>query len=211
MKSGVVIYDLNGVVTDLDRLKFDCWSWLTDTISFPFNEKYYQKIIGLDNKSALERILKWGAQRISEAQKQQLLSEWHKKYLAALDELTEKDVSPGFVSYNNKLKMEGIKVAVATPSKHAIRIIDRLGLVLAFDAIADGNMYTDEPNFSVLLNQIMERFDAKSVECSFISSDKDGIDEAQNLGMNVVKFGKVSTSAQGISAVANWDSLVLSD
>ncbi|MFY0643597.1 MAG: HAD hydrolase-like protein [Bacteroidia bacterium] len=211
MNKGLVIYDLNGVVTDLDKLKYDCWSWLADKISFPFSEKYFHKIMDLDNKTALERILKWCGQRISEAQKQQLLSEWHKRYLGSLDELTEDDIAIGFINYNNKLKAEGMKVAVATPSKHAIRIIDRLGLVLAFDAIADGNMYTDEPNFSVLLNQVIERFQADSKDCTFISSDKQGIEQAQNLGMNVVSFGKDSNPVQGVAAASNWDSLVLRD
>ena len=124
------IYDLDGVITDTAKYHYQSWKWVADQLEYHLTEKQNQKLKGVGRKESLEKIIKWSGNRIYEADKQRYLLKKNAMYLEFIDTMTPDEVFPGFKEFNDEAKVQGIKVAIGSSSRNAIRIIDKLDLVL---------------------------------------------------------------------------------
>ncbi len=140
MSLNACIYDLDGVITDTAKYHYQSWKWVADQLEYNLTEKQNQKLKGIGRKESLDKILKWSGARISEAEKSNLLQKKNQMYLEQIDHMTPEEIFEGFKTFNALIKKEGIKVAIGSSSRNAIRIIDKLDLVLDFHAIVDGGM-----------------------------------------------------------------------
>ena len=183
------IYDLDGVITDTAHYHFLSWRWVAEQLDYTLTEKQNQKLKGVGRKESLDKILQWSGSRISEAEKQNLLTKKNQMYLEHIDSMTPNEVFEGFKHFNEKAKLEGIKVAVGSSSRNAIRIIDKLDLVLAFHAIVDGGMTENskpEPDIFLLA---AEKLGIAPEECVVIEDSQAGITAAKKANMKCVQFG----------------------
>lgn len=202
------IFDLNGIIVDLDAAIYSCWKDLSSKLGYELSSKQFLKLKPLNAKESLDRILKWNYTRISEAEKQQMLSDLNKQFLNLIDEMTPEDVVDGFKDFNQKLRAKGVKVAVATLASHAIRIIDRLDLVLDFDAIVDGRMLSGEPNCENLLKAVVDKLHVDPQDCSYISRSREGSEAAGRIGINL---GFPNEKSKQLSTISNWNNAKIED
>ncbi len=184
------IYDLDGVITDTAVYHFQSWQWVADQIHFDLSPKYHSKLKSIGRKESLERMLKWASVRISEAEKQHLLHEKNKIYLGLIDQMGPSEVFPGFKKFNQELRNLGIKVGVGSSSTNAIRIIDKLDLVLDFDAIVDGRMIQNRKPEPEIFLQTCEKLQIKPEDCVVIEDSQDGIEAASAAKMKSISFGQ---------------------
>jgi beta-phosphoglucomutase len=190
MSLKAVIYDLDGVITDTAKYHYDSWKWVGNQLEYTLTEKQNMKLKGVGRKESLDKILKWSGARISEAEKQSLLNRKNQMYLEYIDTMAPDEVFPGFKEFNKKAKSEGIKVAVGSSSRNAIRIIDKLDLVLAFHAIVDGGMTPNskpEPDIFLLA---AEKLQLKPEECLVVEDSQAGLTAAKKAGMKSILYGK---------------------
>lgn len=190
MSLKALIYDLDGVITDTAKYHYDSWKWVGDQIEYNLTEKQNLKLKGVGRKESLDKILKWSGTRISEADKQNLLHKKNQMYLEYIDNMTPDEAFPGFREFNKKAKDAGIKVAIGSSSRNAIRIIDKLDLVLAFHAIVDGGMTENskpEPDIFLLA---AEKLGIAPEECLVIEDSQAGLTAAKKAGMKSVLFGQ---------------------
>lgn len=183
------IYDLDGVITDTAHYHYKSWKWVGEQLDYQLTEKQNQKLKGVGRKESLEKILSWSGSRISEAEKQNLLVKKNKMYLDLIDNMSSEEVFPGFKEFNRKAKDSGIKVAVGSSSRNAVRIIDKLDLVLAFHAIVDGGMTEHskpEPDIFLLA---AEKLQIDPRNCLVIEDSQAGITAAKKAGMKCVHYG----------------------
>ena len=183
------IYDLDGVITNTARYRYDSWKWVGGQLDYVLTEKQNMKLKGVGRKESLDKILKWSASRISEAQKQNLLVQKNQMYLEFIDKMTPEEAFTGFREFNKLAKSQGIKVAIGSSSRNAIRIIDKLDLVLAFHAIVDGGMTKNskpEPDIFLLA---AEKLQCKPHECLVIEDSQAGLTAAKKAGMKSVLYG----------------------
>ena len=162
------IYDLDGVITDTAKYHYQSWKWVADQLEYHLTEKQNQKLKGVGRKESLEKIIKWSGNRISEADKQRYLLKKNAMYLEFIDTMTPDEVFPCFKEFNDLAKVQGIKVAIGSSSRNAIRIIDKLDLVLEFHAIVDGGMTDNskpEPDIFLLA---AEKLQCDPSECFVI-------------------------------------------
>ena len=133
--------------------------------------------------------MKWSGARISEAEKSNLLQKKNQMYLEQIDHMTPEEIFEGFKTFNALIKKEGIKVAIGSSSRNAIRIIDKLDLVLDFHAIVDGGMTENskpEPDIFLLA---AEKLGVPPEECLVIEDSQAGLTAAKKAGMKSVLFG----------------------
>jgi|TARA_B110000090_G_scaffold188848_1_gene219395 beta-phosphoglucomutase len=183
------IYDLDGVITNTAKYHYDSWKWVGGQLDYVLTEKQNMKLKGVGRKESLDKILKWSASRISEAQKQNLLVQKNQMYLEFIDKMTPEEAFTGFREFNKLAKSQGIKVAIGSSSRNAIRIIDKLDLVLAFHAIVDGGMTENskpEPDIFLLA---AEKLQCKPHECLVIEDSQAGLTAAKKAGMKSVLYG----------------------
>jgi len=183
------IYDLDGVITDTAKYHFKSWKWVADQLEYNLTEKQNQKLKGIGRKESLDKILKWSGARISEAEKSNLLQKKNQMYLEYIDLMTPEEIFEGFKSFNSLIKKEGIKVAIGSSSRNAIRIIDKLDLVLDFHAIVDGGMTENskpEPDIFLLA---AEKLGMAPEDCLVIEDSQAGLTAAKKAGMKSILFG----------------------
>jgi beta-phosphoglucomutase len=189
MSLNACIYDLDGVITDTAKYHYQSWKWVADQLEYNLTEKQNQKLKGIGRKESLDKILKWSGARISEAEKSNLLQKKNQMYLEQIDQMTPEEIFEGFKTFNALIKKEGIKVAIGSSSRNAIRIIDKLDLVLDFHAIVDGGMTENskpEPDIFLLA---AEKLGVPPEECLVIEDSQAGLTAAKKAGMKSVLFG----------------------
>ena len=189
MSLNACIYDLDGVITDTAKYHYQSWKWVADQLEYNLTEKQNQKLKGIGRKESLDKILKWSGARISEAEKSNLLQKKNQMYLEQIDHMTPEEIFEGFRTFNALIKKEGIKVAIGSSSRNAIRIIDKLDLVLDFHAIVDGGMTENskpEPDIFLLA---AEKLGVPPEECLVIEDSQAGLTAAKKAGMKSVLFG----------------------
>lgn len=198
------IYDLDGVITNTAKYHYDSWQWVGNQLDYTLTEKQNLKLKGVGRKESLDKILKWSGARISEAEKQNLLVQKNQMYLEFIDKMTPEETFPGFREFNKLVKSQGIKVAIGSSSRNAIRIIDKLDLVLAFHAIVDGGMTEHskpEPDIFLLA---AEKLQCDPSECLVIEDSQAGLTAAKKAGMKSVLFGNDKGLKGAQLQVDNW-------
>jgi beta-phosphoglucomutase len=198
------IYDLDGVITDTAKYHYDSWKWVADQLDYKLTPKQNQKLKGVGRKESLERIIKWSGSRISEADKQSYLSKKNKMYLDFIDKMDPEEIFDGFIDFNNNAKENGIKVGIGSSSRNAIRIIDKLDLVLEFHALVDGGMTPNtkpEPDIFLL---VAEKLHVNPEDCLVIEDSQAGITAAKKAGMKSVYFGEDKGIKGASLSIKNW-------
>jgi beta-phosphoglucomutase len=198
------IFNLDGVITDTAKYHYDSWKWVGDQIDYDLTEKQNLKLKGVGRKESLDKILKWSGARISEAEKQNLQVQKNQMYLEYIDKMAPDEAFEGFREFNELAKSQGVKVAVGSSSRNAIRIIDKLDLVLAFHAIVDGGMTENskpEPDIFLLA---AEKLQVDPSECLVIEDSQAGLTAAKKAGMKSILFGDDKGLKGAQMQISSW-------
>lgn len=198
------IYDLDGVITDTAQYHYESWKWVADQLDYNLTTKQNQKLKGVGRKESLEKIIKWSGSRISEADKQHYLTRKNKLYLELIDNMDPNEIFQGFREFNDQAKAAGLKVGIGSSSKNAIRIIDKLDLVLEFHAIIDGGMTEHskpEPDIFLLA---AEKLHVLPSECLVIEDSQAGLTAAKRAGMKAVYLGEDKGMKGANLTIRDW-------
>lgn len=199
------IYDLDGVITDTAKYHYESWKWVGEQLEYKLTEKQNQKLKGVGRKESLEKIIKWSGVRISEAEKQHFLNAKNNMYLELIDTMTPSEIFPGFIAFNNAAKAAGIKVGVGSSSRNAIRIIDKLDLVLAFDAIVDGGMTPNSKPAPDIFILAAEKLQTPVSECLVIEDSQAGLTASKKAGIKSVYFGTNKGMKGSQLTIKSWE------
>ncbi|MBT6235752.1 MAG: beta-phosphoglucomutase [Bacteroidetes bacterium] len=198
------IYDLDGVITDTAKYHFESWKWVAEQLDYDLTEKQNLKLKGVGRKESLDKILGWSKARISEAEKQNLLYKKNQMYLEQIDAMSPSEVFDGFKAFNAKAKQAGITVAIGSSSRNAIRIIDKLDLVLDFHAIVDGGMTPNSKPEPDIFLMAAEKLQIAPAECLVIEDSQAGLTAAKKAGMKSVAFGNDKGLKGAQLQIKNW-------
>lgn len=130
-----VVFDLDGVITSTDGYHYRAWKRLADAQGWQFDETLNQKLRGISRMQSLQVILDHNKVTLSQAQMQKYTELKNTWYRESLEALTPEDILPGIPSLLEQLKERGIKTAIASASRNAPFILEKLGLTASFDAI----------------------------------------------------------------------------
>lgn len=134
------VFDLDGVVTDTAKFHFQAWSKLAkEEFNLDLPASFETNLKGISRTESLEAILKFGdlLDKYSKEEVQNLANKKNDYYVEAISKLTKEDILPGISKLLTDLKANGVKLAVASASKNAPFILEKLGLAHIFDAVAD--------------------------------------------------------------------------
>jgi beta-phosphoglucomutase len=138
MKKGFV-FDLDGVITDTAKYHYIAWKELAAEIGIEIDLKFNEQLKGISRMDSLERILTLGNKNdaYSLEEKEALASKKNTHYVQLLQSLTPDDLLPGVKTFLDEVKQKGIPCAIASASKNAPFILDKLGVMQDFDIIVD--------------------------------------------------------------------------
>ncbi len=186
------IFDLDGVIVDTARFHFLAWQRLARELGVSFTEKENEKLKGVSRMQSLEIILELGGISASEEQKEKWATQKNQWFVEYVDTLLPKDIFPGVQKLLEELKKKQIKLALASSSKNAQRVIKLLGIAALFDAVVDGTMIKkSKPDPEVFL-LAAQRIGVAPSYCIVFEDAEAGVEAALAAGMKCVGVGQVS-------------------
>lgn len=138
MKKGFV-FDLDGVITDTAKFHYIAWKELGHELGIEIDLQFNEQLKGISRMDSLERILVHGGREndFTAEQKEALAAKKNQYYVTLLQKLTPEDLLPGVKDFLDQAQALGIPCAIASASKNAPFILEKLGVIDEFDAIVD--------------------------------------------------------------------------
>ncbi|MCB8489411.1 beta-phosphoglucomutase [Enterococcus faecalis] len=133
------IFDLDGVITDTAKFHYQAWKALADSLGIPIDETFNETLKGISRMDSLDRILAHGHREnaFTPAEKEALAQKKNDHYVQLLEHLTTEDVLSGVVPLLQQAQARHIPCAVASASKNAPLILEKLGVRAYFATVVD--------------------------------------------------------------------------
>ncbi|CAM5224818.1 beta-phosphoglucomutase [Alishewanella longhuensis] len=202
-----VIFDLDGVLTDTAHYHFQAWQALAHSLGIAFNEQDNEQLKGVDRLGSLRLILAKGQLSVDDATEQQLMAQKNAHYLKLIANMSEADLFSGVRPLFTALKQRGIKLAVASASKNADFVLQRLGIYNEFDAIADAALVkASKPDPEIFL-QAAARLGVAPAQCLGIEDAAAGVSAINSAGMQAIGIGDAEVLHEALRVYPNIEAL----
>ncbi len=190
------IFDLDGVLADSATAHFAAWKRIADELGIEFTETDNEALKGVDRIGSLRHILTLGGVTMDDAAMSEAATRKNNYYLEAVADMSPADLLPGAEALIAACRAAGLRCAVASASRNAPLVLDRLGIADRFDFVADaGAVAHPKPAPDIFL----------------ACSDALGVSPDRALGFEDAAAGIAAIRAAGMIAIGIGDPLVLSD
>lgn len=183
-----LVFDLDGVLTDTAELHYFAWKRLADELGLAFDREQNEALKGISRLGSLEIILQNNQKCdvYTRSEKEVLANRKNEYYKELIETLTEKDVLPGICALLREAKTAGLKLAVASVSKNAPRVLERIGLTDYFDTVADAaKIKRSKPDPEIFLT-CAEQLQVDPRCCIGLEDSQAGIEGILDAGMFAV-------------------------
>jgi kojibiose phosphorylase len=181
------IFDLDGVITDTAEYHYRAWQRLADEEKLPFDREANEALRGVSRRASLMKII--GDRSFSEEQIQSMMQRKNDYYVDSIQSISPADLLPGALNFIDELKQAGIKISLGSASKNARPVIEKLGILDRFDAIADGYSVENPKPAPDLFLFAAEEIGVPPANCVVFEDAAAGIEAALAAGMWAVGLG----------------------
>ena len=150
--------------------------------------------------ASLEIILEIGNRKPDDNRKLEYATLKNNWYVVFISKMTPDEILPGSFDFIKELRNANIRIAVGSASKNTPMILERVGILELFDAVADGNnIGKAKPDPEVFL-KAAEMVGTDPVNCVVFEDAVAGVQAALNAGMMCIGIGsaKVLTEAHAV-------------
>lgn len=203
-----VIFDLDGVITDTARLHYLAWKRLADEIGVPFDEEVNRRLKGVGRMASLDIILERSSTDWPLAERERLAERKNGYYRTALAELAPGDLLPGAMQALASVRAAGLGVGLASASRNADLVLDRLGIRECFDAIGDAARAARSKPAPDIFLQVAASLAIAPARAIGVEDAAAGIEAIKAAGMYAVGVGDaadLSAADDVIPAIASFD------
>lgn len=209
-----IIFDLDGVIINTEHYHALTWQQLADERGWQYNPIIAQQMTGMMRMQSLEKLLEINGVEVSEEEKLYLCEAKNNAYLAFVETMSPADILPGVYALLLQAKSLSLKIGLASSSRNAILLIEKMGLTPFFDAMIDGNhVFSSKPNPEIFLT-CAAALKVLPSECIVIEDSLAGIQAAHNAGMFCVAvsphFQSLAdvhvTTLVGLDLQQSWES-----
>lgn len=197
-----VIFDLDGVITDTAQFHFRAWQRLAQSLGLPFDEAFNETLKGIDRMGSLERILARGPRRFTPQQKLALARQKNEDYITLISTMDASQLLPGALSALCTLRGAGIRTALASVSRNAPLVLNRLGITGLFDHVVDvAAIERPKPDPEIFL-AAAARLGLPAVACIGIEDAVAGVAAIKAAGMYAIGIGDPAVLHQADEVIA---------
>lgn len=186
-----VIFDLDGVITDTAKYHYEAWKKIADELGVPFDIEYNEKLKGVSRMESLCLILDNGPGRdtLTLKEKNELCERKNEIYKELIGALKPSDILPGINEFITELKKDHILIGLASVSKNAPEILNRLELRDSFDYMADAAaVERSKPYPDVFIDNLIN-LGVSPAEAIGVEDAESGIEAIHRAGMKAVGIG----------------------
>ncbi|WP_106449995.1 beta-phosphoglucomutase [Trichococcus alkaliphilus] len=185
-----LVFDLDGVITDTAERHYLAWKGIADRLGIAIDREWNERLKGISRTESLELILAEDPTLLLDGEeKEQLLEEKNAHYLELIAEITAADILPGIPELLEEAKSIGYRMAIASASKNAPLILERLGLSAAFDAIFDPEALTYNKPHPEIFERAAQALSLETHACIGFEDSLAGIEGIKRSGMPAVAIG----------------------
>lgn len=186
-----LIFDLDGVLADTAHLHHAAWKRLTDELGLPWNEGIGEKLKGVDRATSLEMVLGESAARYTREQKQQLADRKNAYYRKAIETFSADDLLPGALATLKAARKAGMKIALASASRSAGELVERMGIGEFFDHVVDVSTISRAKPDPEIFQRAAAALGVDVADCLGIEDAQAGIAAIKSAGMAALGIGDV--------------------
>jgi beta-phosphoglucomutase len=188
------IFDLDGVITDTSEFHFQAWQRLAREEGLPFTRQDNEALRGVARRESLNLILK--GKKIPEATAEAWMERKNNYYIELVKTISPESLLPGAGELLEEVHVAGLKVAVASSSKNARLVLERLRLGPTLDAIVDGTMAARSKPAPDLFLKAAELLGIPPAQCVVVEDAASGIEAGRAAGMRTLGLGPVERVGQ---------------
>lgn len=209
MSLQAAIFDLDGVIVFTDKFHYQAWKKMADEMGIYFDEEINNRLRGVSRMDSLEIILeRYEGEPLSAERKEELAAQKNDTYRELLKTMTPADVTDEVRETLAEIRKRGYKISLGSSSKNAKFILERVGLLNAFDAISDGtNITKSKPDPEVFLKGA-EFLGEKPEECLVVEDAEAGIDAGIAGGMKTAAIGDAVNCGKADYNMASFSDLL---
>jgi beta-phosphoglucomutase len=202
------IFDLDGVIVDTAKYHYLAWQRLARELGFDFSEADNERLKGVSRVRSLEILLEIGGLTMPPAEREIMATRKNEWYVDYIRHMEPSEIFPGAVEYIDFLRGRGVKVALASASKNAPLILERLGIAALFDAVVDGTCVSAaKPDPEVFLRAGSE-LGIPACDCVVFEDAEAGIEAARRAGMRTVGVGKPANLKDADTVITSFEGLL---
>ena len=203
------IFDLDGVLTDTAELHFQAWKRLADEEGVAFTREDNERLRGVSRRQSLEYLLQ--GRSVSEDQVQALMTRKNDYYRQMIQRITPNDLLPGAGELVSEIRQAGLKIAIASASRNAKEVIERLGIAGEMDAVSDGYSVEQPRPAPDLFLHAAKQLGVPPGQCVVVDDAAAGVEAARAAGMSVVGLGPVARVGSAYVVFADLNGVHLKD
>ncbi|WP_233008033.1 beta-phosphoglucomutase [Rheinheimera faecalis] len=206
------IFDLDGVLTDTAEYHFLAWQQLATQLGIEFSRADNELLKGVDRMGSLELILQLGQKQLSLDEKLMLAEQKNTEYLKLVESMSPADLFPGVLPLFSSLKAAGVKTALASASKNAALVLQKLCIPDLFDYVADSNLIKNgKPDPEIFLT-CAQALGVAPERCIGVEDAPAGVTAIKAAGMYALGIGEEHALTQAdlvIPAISALDQTLL--
>lgn len=183
------IFDLDGVIVDTAHYHYLAWKRLAATLGFELTLEDNERLKGVSRSQSLEIVLEIGGIEADDAEKERLAKKKNEWFTGLVKEMKPEEIFPGVSHLIAELNAAGLKIALASSSKNAQTVVDRLGIRSLFAVIVDGTMIKHTKPDPEIFLLAASRVGIPPGDCLVFEDAEAGIEAAIAAGMKCVGVG----------------------
>lgn len=187
-----VIFDLDGVITDTAKFHYIAWKKLAENLGIDLTLEFNENLKGISRMESLDKILELKSKKkeFSIVEKENLANTKNEYYKKLIEEISPNDILKGILDFLNELKEKNYKIALASASKNAVFILEKLKIKEKFDYIVDvSKIHKNKPEPDIFI-QACKGLNLETNEVVGIEDSQAGIEALKkakifSIGINV--------------------------
>jgi len=206
-----VIFDLDGVITDTAHYHYLAWKRLADSIGAPFDAAFNEQLKGVDRMGSLELILARAPRAYTQADKLALADAKNRHYQELIATMTPADLLPGALRALEEVRAAGLKIGLASVSKNAFAVLERLRIRDRFDDVVDAaTIRNSKPHPEIFLTAAAHLGVAPAA-CLGVEDAAAGVASIKDAGMFAVGVGDAQVLARADRVIPSLEAFRLGD
>jgi beta-phosphoglucomutase len=183
------IFDLDGVIVDTARYHYLAWKRLAKELGVDLTLEDNERLKGVSRSRSLDIILELAGISLSALEKESLANKKNTWFVDYIDKMAPEEIYPGVKSLMRGIREQGIRLALASSSKNATKVIQLLHIHDEFDAIVDGTMITHTKPHPEIFLLAAQKLGVEPDSCVVFEDAEAGIEAAIAAGMKCVGVG----------------------
>ncbi len=205
MNFRAVIFDLDGVITDTAHYHYLAWKQLAEGLGLPFDHAFNEQLKGIDRMGSLDLILGATAGHYTAAQKRELADVKNRHYQELIATMSADDLLPGALDALHAVRAAGLGIGLASVSRNAFTVLDRLGIRDCFDVVVDAALVANsKPDPEIFLTAAAQLGVAPQ-DCLGVEDAVAGVAAIKSAGMTALGIGSPQVLAQADRVIPGLD------